>query len=142
MHELGLVAALEWQAKEFAERSGIRCEFEPPDAELTLDDRQAVALYRAFQEALTNVARHAQATAVESSLRRTKKDLLLTVQDNGRGMPVGAISDPRSFGLMGMRERALSLGGQATFVSVPGRGTTMAVSIPLESANEVEKGAA
>lgn len=139
LHELGLVAALEWQAKEFAERSGIRCDFEPPAGDLTLDDRQAITIYRAFQEALTNVARHAKASAVESSLRKMEKGLLLTIQDNGRGMPVGAISDARSFGLMGMRERALSLGGQATFVSVPGKGTTVAVTIPLEP--ETEQGA-
>ncbi|MEA3210733.1 MAG: hypothetical protein QOE70_3790 [Chthoniobacter sp.] len=139
LHELGLVAALSWQAKQFTERSGIHCHFEPPEEELTLDDRHAIALYRAFQEALTNVARHAQATAVESCLRRSEKHLVLEVRDDGRGIPPGAINDPHSFGLMGIRERALSFGGQASFASVPGQGTTVTVSIPLEARSEAAK---
>lgn len=136
LHELGLVAALNSQAREFTRRSGVRCEFEAPDEELIVDDRLAIALYRAFQEALTNVARHAQATIVQSSLQHTGKHLRLEVQDDGRGMPPGATEDARAFGLMGIRERALSLGGEAVFSSAPGKGTRVTVTIPLEARNE------
>lgn len=133
LHDLGLVAALSWQAQEFESRSGIRCVFHPPDDELVLDERRAVALYRAFQEALTNVARHANAKSVESSLTPTEGHVVLEVRDDGRGMRLEAVTDPHSFGLMGMRERALSFGGQTTFTSVPGHGTTVLVTIPVSS---------
>jgi signal transduction histidine kinase len=130
LEELGLVSALEWQAQEFEKRSGIRCEFTPPVEEITLNQRSAVALYRTMQEALTNVARHAEATEVSAALRRQDGAIVLEVRDNGRGMPSEALNDASSLGLIGLRERALSLGGRVAFSSRPGKGTAVVVSIP------------
>jgi signal transduction histidine kinase len=132
LDELGLVSALEFHFQEFEKRSGIRCVFTPPEEELTLDNRRSLTLYRATQEALTNVARHAAATEVHAALRQSSGCIVLEVRDNGRGMPPSAVMDPDSFGLIGMKERALSLGGQVVFGRNGKKGTVVTVTLPLE----------
>jgi signal transduction histidine kinase len=131
LDDLGLIAAIEWQAQEFQTRTGIQCQVVLPPDEVPLDQERSTAVFRIFQEILTNVARHARATAVDSRLTRAADSLILEVTDNGRGITENEISGSKSLGLLGMRERALLLGGEVTISGTPGQGTTVTVSIPL-----------
>jgi len=133
---LGLVAAMEWQAQEFQARTGIRCEFvsHVPDAEL--DREQSTALFRILQEALTNVARHAGASGVRTSLEGDADSLVLVVKDNGRGIAESEINSHKSLGLLGIRERVHLLGGSVCIVGSTGSGTTVTVKIPLRRSAE------
>lgn len=129
---LGLIAAIEWQAEEFSNRTGIKCEFsEQLPAQLSKLECET-ALFRIFQESLTNVARHSQATQVKASLTRRNGSLVLQVRDNGRGITQKEISDPHSIGLLGMRERAYIFGGEVSVSGLPGRGTTVIATIPID----------
>lgn len=134
---LGLNAAIEWQAQEFSNRTGIDCEISEK-TNYQVDDRNCEsALFRIFQEALTNVARHAEATKVKISLSRQNGSLILQVRDNGRGITEKEIKDPHSIGLLGMRERAHVFGGEVSVSGSPGKGTTVTASIPLEPLHEI-----
>jgi signal transduction histidine kinase len=133
LDSLGLCAALIWQSSEFEKRTGIVCHAEVPSAEIALDREPATALFRIFQEALTNVARHAQATKIELSLRQEATRVLMVVRDNGRGVQPEEAGAWNSMGLLGMRERALVLGGQFEITGTPGHGTTVKVTIPLQA---------
>ena len=132
LDDLGLVAAIEWQAEEFQRRTGIRCELriDPPD--IALDDDRSTAVFRIFQETLTNVARHARAQAVRVRLTADEGAIMLQVRDDGIGITTDAVEDGNSFGLMGIRERAFYWGGEAAFRGEAGRGTTVTVTLPLE----------
>lgn len=132
LDDLGLVPALEWLARDFQERSGLICRLDV-DEELSFDERYSTALFRICQESLTNVARHSHATMVSIRLRREDSSVVLTVTDNGRGIPKAQLDDPHSFGVIGMRERARALGGEAYFESVPGGGTVVRVVLPFPS---------
>jgi signal transduction histidine kinase len=136
LDELGLAATIEWQAQEFAERTGIDCELYLSAEEIILDRDLATAIFRIFQETLTNVARHAEATEVCVKLEDRPGELVLVVRDNGRGITESQVSHPRSLGLMGMRERARSWGGEVAFQGAPGQGTTVTVRIPRPNAKE------
>lgn len=132
LDDLGLVAALESEAVLFEERTGIECELSlPPDAHC--EPHCATAIYRIVQEALTNVARHSNASRVEIRLRERTEELLLEIRDDGRGMTTEEIGDPRSLGLLGIRERADLVGGTVAFEGVSGRGTIVSVRIPISS---------
>ena len=132
LDQLGLVAALEWEAERFQKRSGLKCQFTSELGEFQFDPKKSIALFRIFQEAVTNVARHAQATTVEVSVRREKNDVLLEIKDNGIGIEPNAEHKARSFGLVGMRERAVLLGGTLEITGIKGRGTTILVRMPFE----------
>lgn len=129
--DLGIVAALEWQAREFEKQSGIACIFRGFDADIALEQDHASALFRIFQEALTNIAKHAGATRVTVSLRRQRQHLILSICDNGRGITPADRLKPQSFGLRGMSERATALGGTMTLSAAPGGGTMVTVKIRL-----------
>jgi signal transduction histidine kinase len=131
LDDLGLTAALEWQAQEFESRTGIRCRLTLPQELLVLDAERSTAIFRIFQESLTNVARHAQATRVDARLERVDNDLFFQVRDNGKGFNAEDIKARKSLGLVGMKERALLLNGELTVDGVPGGGTTLALRIPL-----------
>lgn len=131
LDSLGLCAAVEWQAREFQERTGIRCLAKVPEGDLPADRDFAIALFRILQESLTNVRRHANAAKVDILLRQKAGYLFLKVKDNGVGIPAAALNDPLSIGLTGMRERAVLLGGQIKIHGVPGAGTTVEVRLPL-----------
>jgi signal transduction histidine kinase len=131
--DFGLVAALEWQAQEFQNRTGIQCECQVSSDEVNLPGDHSTAVFRIFQEILTNVVRHAKASRVAVALKRAADSVVLEVKDNGRGISQSEISDPKALGLLGMRERAILFGGEVNFISVPGRGTTVVVRIPLKS---------
>ena len=130
LDHLGLAAALEWQANEFQNRTGIKCDVRAQVHE-PLDHNLSTTLFRIFQETLTNVIRHAGATEVTVRLREADGRLCLEVQDNGRGIERADISNNKSMGLLGMRERAALLGGFFKIGRIPRRkGTRVSVSIP------------
>ena len=129
--DLGIVAALEWQAREFEGRLGIPCVFRSAERDVELDPDQAAALFRIVQEALTNIAKHAHATRVTLGLRRQRQHLTLSICDNGRGITPADRLKPQSFGLRGMSERARALGGTLALSQAPGGGTMVVVKIRL-----------
>src|SRR5436190_19599288 len=132
LDHLGLAAALEWQANEFQLRTGIKCDVRTDLQEPLMDQDLNTAFFRIFQETLTNVIRHAGATQVTVNLKRTDGQILLEVKDNGRGISKEEISNTKSMGLLGMRERAAVLGGNFKIGQLPrGKGTRLIVSIPL-----------
>jgi PAS domain S-box-containing protein len=131
LDSVGLVAAIEWALEEFAARTGIKYRLDlPPDDTFVNPDR-STALFRIFQETLTNVARHAKATQVNVRLAKEDSDLTLEVRDNGEGISEENLSAGTSLGILGMRERALLLGGDLTIAGVPAKGTTVKVRIPV-----------
>src|SRR5437763_8828481 len=130
LDELGLRAAIEWEARQFAPRPGTDCRVELPEGQPAVDASRATAVFRIFQEALTNVARHAAATHVLVRLGMTPNALDLTVADNGRGIREGALHDSRSLGLLGMRERAGNFHGNVTITGNPGAGTILTLTMP------------
>jgi PAS domain S-box-containing protein len=132
LDDFGLTAAIEWQAQEFEARTGVRCRVTANVEDLDRDRDVATALFRVFQEALTNISRHANATRVDVSLEEVAGSLVLVVKDNGRGITDREIVESKSLGLLGMRERALLLGGDVTFAGEAGHGTTVTARIPLE----------
>ncbi len=131
LDNLGLVAAIEWQAAEFQSRSGIRCGAQADPEVAHLSPELNTAFFRIFQETLTNVIRHARATRVEVHLAKQADFVALTVKDNGRGISDAEITSIRSIGLCGMRERAALFGGQVIIRGQPGHGTTVTVRIPF-----------
>jgi len=132
LDDLGLAAAMEWQLDEFRERTGLECVFHSNLEDSALNADSATAVFRIFQETLTNVARHAQATRVVVALEESLETLTLRVQDNGRGITEADIGKAKSFGLLGMRERVHLLVGEIDIQSVPGQGTTITIRIPLQ----------
>ena len=130
LDHLGLAAAVEWAAEEFQSRTGILCQLSLPGADLAIGAELATAFFRIFQEALTNIARHAGATRVSVSLSQQNGDVLLEVCDNGRGIRPDQHPGPKSLGILGMRERTLLLGGEFFIAGAPGGGTTVRVRIP------------
>ena len=142
LDNLGLVAAIEWQAAEFQERTGIRCELKIDVTESLWERNFSTACFRIFQETLTNIIRHAHATLVEVRLAQDEHGLVLTVQDNGRGITEMEIGQADSIGLIGMTERATQVGGEVVFSGAPGRGTTVTLRAPLPAPAEIDAGAA
>ncbi len=131
LDDLGLVAAIEWQAGEFEERTGTTCVVRADVGSIERFERNlSTAVFRIFQEALTNVARHAEATHVEVEIRCRDGSVELEVRDDGKGIPDEAISSPSSLGLLGMRERARRLGGSIA-LSRGARGTSFSVVVPM-----------
>src|SRR5471030_2131589 len=133
MLDLGIVAALEWQSKEFEKQAGIRCTFASNQKEIELGLDHATALFRIFQEALTNIAKHAQASRVTVKLARTRHHVSLKISDNGGGIWQADRAKPHSFGIRGMTERAHALGGTLTLSHAPGGGTVVAIKIQVDS---------
>ena len=132
--DLGLSAAVEWQVHQFQRRTGIQCEVHDEHGEISLPDHCATAFFRILQESLTNVVRHANATRVVVNLRLNAGWLSLAVKDNGCGLPPGGRNKFGSFGLVGIEERVLILGGTCAVFSEPGGGTTVMVSAPVHEA--------
>jgi PAS domain S-box-containing protein len=135
---LGLVAAIEWQAQEFARRTGIETDLDIHSDHSPLDDTRATTVFRILQETLTNVARHAGANRVRISYTRTGDQLMLEVADNGRGIAQEQLAGRRSLGLVGIRERAIACGGELEIRGEPGQGTLVKVRIPLGATGEHE----
>jgi len=132
LDDLGLPAAIEWQAADFQKRSGIRCQAHIKCTNGAIDRELATAVFRIFQETLTNIARHAKATLCKVHLSENKKELCLEVTDNGVGITQWQVDDARSFGMIGMRERAHLWGGTVHVRNAKPSGTTVRVLIPLK----------
>lgn len=127
----GLAAAIRWYLEEFEKRTGIRCRARL-DSELpALCNDSDILLFRIFQEIMTNVLRHAHATAVTVRLKYDHENLVLKIKDNGRGILKEEAEHPRSFGIIGIRERIRFRGGHSDFRGVPNKGTTVTVSLPV-----------
>jgi len=139
LDDLGLVATIEWAASEFQSRTGTKCELELPAEDGPISQNSATALFRIFQETLTNIARHARATVVHVRLAHQQNTVILEVHDNGIGVQEAQLSNGRSLGILGMHERALLLGGEFTIHGVPGHGTTVTVRIPREAPRAPEE---
>lgn len=138
LDDLGLVAAVEWAGEEFEARTGTKCRLNLSEHGISIDPERATAVFRIFQETLTNVARHADASEIEVRLAKDDRDLTLEVHDNGRGIPEDKLSNGESLGILGMRERALLLGGEIIISGTPGKGTTVRVRIPEPAARNGE----
>jgi signal transduction histidine kinase len=134
LDSLGLAAAIEWQAMDFQESTGIPCDVKIEVKEAIWDREFSTTCFRIFQETLTNIIRHANATRVFVRLSQVDHELVLTVRDNGRGILEKEIIHPRSIGLIGMRERVAQVGGQVFLFGVPGRGTTVTMRVPMPKA--------
>ncbi|MGE3978907.1 MAG: PAS domain-containing protein [Nitrospira sp.] len=139
LDDLGLVAAIDWQCRDFEQRSGISCTCESVQDEIVLDPRYATAAFRICQEALTNVLRHAHATFVRVLLKQVNDGLMLEVQDDGRGILAEKLTDAASLGLLGMRERASNLGGVLEITGYPGKGTTVTLYLPSSARGDNER---
>jgi len=131
LDDLGVTAALEWQSEEFEKRTGIKCEVSIQPDDIALDRDLSTAIFRIFQETLTNVLRHAKAKKVRVSLKKKEEELAFQVKDDGKGISEKQISSPKSIGLIGMRERVHFLGGRMDIAGSKGKGTTVTVRIPL-----------
>lgn len=132
LDDLGLVAALEWQAQEWQSRTGISVGFRAEPEDISISRGRSTALFRIFQESLTNIARHANATEVKSSLTREDSSVVLTIEDNGRGIKKREIGHYKSLGLTGMRERALAWGGSVEIKKAGRKGTKVTAFLPLD----------
>jgi len=137
LDEIGLAAAFDWQAREFQRRTGIRCHVNIPVQFSDPDKERSTALFRIFQELLTNVARHANATRVNVALSEGEAALALCVEDNGRGIKETEAQSPRSLGFLGLRERVLAFGGTIDVKGDEGKGTRVCVSIPVTASQPV-----
>lgn len=131
LDDLGLVEAIEWQAQQFQERTEIVCQCNCLTADIELNQAQSTAVFRVFQEALTNILRHAQATKVEITTEKNEGNFILTIRDNGIGITKSANSGLKSLGILGMRERVSLVGGKIEINGVKGKGTMLIVQIPI-----------
>ena len=135
LDDLGLASAVEWYAERFGARAGLPCRVTVEGADEGVPPEAATAVFRIFQEALTNAARHARATAVEAHLAVTPEGLSLRVRDDGVGLAPETLEATRTLGLLGMRERARALGGRVEIESAPGAGTCVSVRVPLPASD-------
>lgn len=133
LDHLGLAEAIQWEAIAFQARSGLRCHVRADDESSGLTSEQKTVLFRIFQEALTNVTRHARASAVSVTLGERRKQFELLIRDNGRGVTAEEVNDPRAIGLLGMRERAALVGATFEITGRRGKGTSVLVRVPIES---------
>ena len=130
LDSFGIIAAIEIEANEFEQRTNIACLLDTVDEDVAVSPNIAITLFRIFQEALNNIMKHAQASKVRIMIHNRLKSVELTVSDNGCGLSEPDRRKPRSFGLRGIQERAARFGGEVSISSKPGKGTTVAVSIP------------
>jgi len=136
LDDIGLIGTVEWLTQEFEEATRIKCKINCSLDDNSLNNQQATAIFRILQEALTNIYRHSNATFVHIVLKRVNKHVLLKVNDNGSGITQEQISSPKSFGLIGMRERVHYWGGEVKIAGAPRKGTDLIVKIPIEIAKE------
>jgi PAS domain S-box-containing protein len=131
LDDLGLVEAIEWQMQQFQSRTAIQCHCDSSALLTDLSGQQSTVIFRIFQEILTNVLRHAQATCININLKEEGGEVILRVEDNGLGITESEQANPRSLGLLGMRERAYSVGGEVYISGEKSKGTTVIVRIPV-----------
>lgn len=131
LDDLGLVAAIEWQVKEFERRTGIPCKFSSNTENIEVDGQFSISVFRILQESLTNIMRHSGANSVAVELKKTDRELVLRVEDNGKGIELETVSSGSSLGIFGMRERARLIGGELRIVKGEENGTTVLLTVSL-----------
>ncbi len=132
LDELGLIPAIEWYINETEKKSGISCSFSRDLDDIEIEEKKSLSIYRIVQESLTNLVRHSRASDAEVELVKTAGHLKLTISDNGTGITDEQLNDRKSFGIIGMKERVNSMGGEITITGKPGRGTRVEVFIDLQ----------
>jgi PAS domain S-box-containing protein len=133
LDDLGLFAAMEWQLHEFGKRSGIQTSINASNTDMNLSNEIKTALFRIFQESLTNVARHSDAKNIEVNLQQQENNFVMSIFDDGKGFNKNQIAKKRTLGILGMNERTRMVGGYYEITSVPGKGTKVSVSIPVNN---------
>ncbi len=131
LDDLGIREAIEWQLHDFSKTTGITSSLRILPKDLIIDMTLSNVIFRIVQESLTNIARHSEAKKVFVILKSGKRTMKLMIRDNGKGIEPGQINDPKSFGLIGMRERARSFGGDISISGKKGKGTLVTVVIPV-----------
>lgn len=131
LDDLGLIPALEWQGEEYEKRTGIKLQFHTNVTDITLEREISTNIFRIFQEALTNIIRHSHATQIETSVLKNENNLVLSIKDNGRGFELDKLKNKRSWGIVGMKERASLLNGEFVIESEKLKGTTIKLKVPL-----------
>ena len=129
LYDFGLSSAIQWQLDEFSKRTGTKCSLTIKPEEIVVDEKLSIAIFRIFQESLTNIMRHANATKADVSLNLIKNNLELMVKDNGIGIDEKKLKDHKSFGLIGMKERVYPWGGTVEINGIKGKGTTVNVNV-------------
>jgi signal transduction histidine kinase len=129
---LGMVPAIEWLRDEFVRNTEVHCVLECIGSTDPIDEMRAMLIYRIVQESLTNISRYAKAREIKILIHFTPREIDVSITDDGCGFDPGEVMIKKTFGLLGMRERALTLGGDLMILSRPGRGTTIAVKVPLK----------
>ena len=133
LDEMGLLSAMEWHSEDFSRRTGITCELSVNDAgAIEAHPEIGTGLFRIFQEALTNVVRHSGGSKVQVDLNNIDGEVIMEISDNGRGITTAELTNSNSVGLTSMKERAANLGGIIHFKGVPGKGTSISVTIPID----------
>lgn len=135
LDDLGLVDAMDWQSNEFEMRTGIRCRFKPQLKKRKFEKNLSTGIFRVYQETLTNVARHAEATKINTSLVADNGNIILKVEDNGKGFDEAEIKNKNTLGLLGMQERAMMFGGKIIIKSQKGKGTVVTLQVPRKAAS-------
>jgi PAS domain S-box-containing protein len=138
LDDLGLVAAIDWHLNDFRQRTGLAITAELPEGELDLQESVTTALFRILQESLTNVARHSGAKNVFVKLEEENDNVVLSIQDDGKGYTESIDSGKRTLGILGMKERALMIGGAYTIQGFPGKGTLVSVSVPIAQYSPIQ----
>ncbi|MGD1043781.1 MAG: sensor histidine kinase [Bacteroidota bacterium] len=133
---VGLAAAVEWHTREFTKRTSIEVKLQQPATIPSMGDAMTTGVYRIIQEALTNVARHSEATRAEVTMRLNDGELHVEIADNGKGIDQAMIVHPESLGILSMQERARMLGGKIAITSNPGKGTCIVLSAPIHNGNQ------
>jgi PAS domain S-box-containing protein len=136
LDDLGLIAAIEWHLKDFERRVAIKTLLTAPEKEISLPDKTKTALFRIFQESLTNVARHAEANKIDVTIENVNGHCILTITDDGKGFDEYKTADKKTLGILGMKERTAMIGGSYEIHSNPGKGTTVKVDVPLVKQNQ------
>jgi PAS domain S-box-containing protein len=131
LDDLGLAAAIEWETKKFAERTNIKCKLNLSPTDISFSEKINITVFRLFQETCTNVARHSKATELEIQITEEKSKLFMNIIDNGMGMTKEQFNSPKSFGLLGIKERLKNFGGSINYTSEPNSGTKINIVIPL-----------
>ena len=131
LDQLGLVPAMEWHSSDFEKRTGLKTTFTTDIMEINIEDNKGIGLFRIFQESLTNIARHAEATRVDISLNIQDGEIIMLIEDDGKGFNTSSVEHKKTLGIVGMRERAIMMGGTYTINSSPGNGTITEVIIPV-----------
>jgi PAS domain S-box-containing protein len=128
--EHGLVEAIEWLGRQLTETTGIPVQFSTPEKDFKFSEEISTCLFRVCQEAFTNIARYADAKNISGTIRIANENIILIIEDDGIGFDELSLHNKKSFGILGMRERVMSLGGIFELVSSPGKGTKIIVNLP------------